>query len=190
MMILCRPGGSDTFFCANTLILLRTTSMPLRVSPWHVPVVGRVQLQHRLLVRVAQQGACKAVHARRLTNTGQALREFRTRTDTSRCGQLPFSSITRSRSMVGALPTTSSRRRGRYFSTLWSAAHAPRYVPGQLVALGRARRHGSTRRGGAPYLVEEELPRRNTYNRFSSARNTPPKRPSMMPTSTATPQIT
>lgn len=29
MMILWRPGGSVTFFCANILILLRTTSMPL-----------------------------------------------------------------------------------------------------------------------------------------------------------------
>jgi hypothetical protein len=30
MTILCRPGGSVTFFCANILILLRTTSMPLQ----------------------------------------------------------------------------------------------------------------------------------------------------------------
>ncbi len=30
MTILWRPGGSVTFFCANILILLRTTSMPLR----------------------------------------------------------------------------------------------------------------------------------------------------------------
>ena len=29
MMTLCRPGGRVTFFCANILILLRTTSMPL-----------------------------------------------------------------------------------------------------------------------------------------------------------------
>mmetsp|Transcript_24169 Transcript_24169/g.82492 ORF Transcript_24169/g.82492 Transcript_24169/m.82492 type:complete len:220 (+) Transcript_24169:632-1291(+) len=28
MTILCRPGGSVTFFCANIFILLRTTSMP------------------------------------------------------------------------------------------------------------------------------------------------------------------
>lgn len=27
--ILCRPGGSVTFFCAKDLILFRTTSMPL-----------------------------------------------------------------------------------------------------------------------------------------------------------------
>jgi hypothetical protein len=30
MTILWRPGGSVTFFCANILILFRTTSMPLR----------------------------------------------------------------------------------------------------------------------------------------------------------------
>ena len=30
MMILWRPGGRVTFFCANILILLRTTSMPLQ----------------------------------------------------------------------------------------------------------------------------------------------------------------
>jgi len=30
IMILCRPGGRVTFFCAKALILLRTTSIPLR----------------------------------------------------------------------------------------------------------------------------------------------------------------
>ena len=29
MIILCRPGGSVTFFCAKALILFRTTSIPL-----------------------------------------------------------------------------------------------------------------------------------------------------------------
>jgi hypothetical protein len=29
MIILCRPGGKVTFRCANVLILLRTTSIPL-----------------------------------------------------------------------------------------------------------------------------------------------------------------
>ncbi len=32
MMILWRPRGSVTFFCANILILLRTTSIPLSKS--------------------------------------------------------------------------------------------------------------------------------------------------------------
>ena len=32
MMILWRPGGRVTFFCANILILLRTTSMPLQTG--------------------------------------------------------------------------------------------------------------------------------------------------------------
>jgi hypothetical protein len=30
---LCLPGGRVTFFCANILILLRTTSIPLTISP-------------------------------------------------------------------------------------------------------------------------------------------------------------
>ena len=29
MTILCRPGGKVTFFCANCLIFVRTTSIPL-----------------------------------------------------------------------------------------------------------------------------------------------------------------
>ena len=35
MTTLCRPGGSVTFFCANCLILLRTTSMPLQHASEH-----------------------------------------------------------------------------------------------------------------------------------------------------------
>lgn len=72
-MILCRLGGSDTFFCANTLILLRTTSIPLRVSGEDVPIIRGVQLKHRLLVRVAQQCMSQAVHTGCLSDTWQTL---------------------------------------------------------------------------------------------------------------------
>jgi len=60
MTILCRPGGSVTFCWANSLILLRTTSIPLSNGPSKnhsaktgepTPVVGSIQLQHSLAER-------------------------------------------------------------------------------------------------------------------------------------------
>jgi len=58
---LCRPGGSVTFFCANILILFRTTSMPLR-RQW-VVLVGWIGL----IVGSAQEvrvRSCTRTHAR------------------------------------------------------------------------------------------------------------------------------
>jgi hypothetical protein len=64
MTILCLPGGRVTFFCANALILFRTTSIPLaryQLTPTseadeiQAPFIGRIQLQYTFFIRVSQQ---------------------------------------------------------------------------------------------------------------------------------------
>jgi len=92
MMSLWRPIGSVTFFCANVLMRLRTTSMPLRagavegqccaaakgrerrVKEENAPFVGRIELEDALLVVVAEERSRECEDARRLADTGRALR--------------------------------------------------------------------------------------------------------------------
>lgn len=52
MTILCLPGGSVTFFWANILILLRTTSMPLQFTQV-VIVIDRQNPQQSLAALLA-----------------------------------------------------------------------------------------------------------------------------------------
>lgn len=79
-MILCRPGGSVTFFCANIFILLRTTSIPLRRTERrevgrarHTPFIRRVEFQYTLFIRITQQLMGQTVYARRFTNPRHTL---------------------------------------------------------------------------------------------------------------------
>jgi hypothetical protein len=107
MTILCRPTGSDTFFCANCLILFLTTSIPLipaepqtqsdqllstsncggtRVrGEGNAPLVRGVQLEHTLLVRVSQQRVRETVNTCRLSDTRHALIDRKKASDVSSC---------------------------------------------------------------------------------------------------------
>ena len=101
MMILCLPGGSVTFFCANALMRPRTTSMPrsseafssstasLKASP------SIVRASASTLVVLPVPGGPERI----------------------RLGMLPCCASTCSRPTVSSLPTTSSITLGRYFSS-------------------------------------------------------------------------
>ena len=94
MTILCRPGGSVTFFCANILILFRTTSRPLQMhgsaiiqpihratrhqynikSRWQQPVVRGVELEHALAIAGPEHLVGQRQDARRLPSPRRPLR--------------------------------------------------------------------------------------------------------------------
>jgi len=85
MIILCLPGGKVTFFCANALILPRTTSIPLpakakdsgrRNEEPHAPFVRSVELQHALFICIPKKLVCEAVDARCFAYTGHALYSY------------------------------------------------------------------------------------------------------------------
>mmetsp|Transcript_41537 Transcript_41537/g.88623 ORF Transcript_41537/g.88623 Transcript_41537/m.88623 type:complete len:421 (+) Transcript_41537:139-1401(+) len=100
-MILCLPGGSVTFFCANALILFLTTSMPrssealssstasLKASP------SSERASARTLVVLPVPGG----------------------PDKMRLGMFPCDASASRRPTVSALPTTSFIVTGRYFSS-------------------------------------------------------------------------
>ena len=99
--ILCRPGCRVTFFCANILILFRTTSSPLqkhestimhpirtlpkaapnrknktkKMSRRQQPVVRGVELEHGLAVAGPKQLVGQRQNARRLPSPRRTLRE-------------------------------------------------------------------------------------------------------------------
>jgi hypothetical protein len=138
MIILCRPAGSVTFFCANVLIVLRTVSIPLKLRCQHeFHSLLSFLLTSRRKHLVPRRPPCTHLPARRVqgnahsssfqfpggpatrSQLGAIMPEKRmTPTDISKCGKFPSSCITLSRSMVARLPTTSSNLVGRYFSTL------------------------------------------------------------------------
>ena len=97
---LCRPGGRVTFFCANILILLRTTSMPRSSEALSSSTASL-------------KAGPSSARARQVTEVvlpepgGPAM---------MRLGMLPSSAMMRRRATVSTLPTMSPRRRGRYFS--------------------------------------------------------------------------
>jgi hypothetical protein len=114
MITLCRPGGSVTFFCANILILLRTTSMP--------------RSSDALSSSTASLNAGPSSwRARHVTDVvlpvpgGPAM---------MRLGMLPSSAMTRRRATVSELPTMSSRFKGRYFSIKGSSCGGGRWGRG------------------------------------------------------------
>lgn len=189
MTILCRPAGSETFFCANCLILLRTTSMPLRVRARAcqlqmkcdrqkqpagevrgcAPLVRCVELEHALLVGVAEQSVRETVDRGRLADTGHALQVeskgnvsigykkggqrraelVSGRTEMMMCGILPSSAMTLSRSTVSLFPTTSSSLSGRYFSTLLDSKR------GAVSPEGARTRSSSSERRAPGHLVRD-----------------------------------
>mmetsp|Transcript_25085 Transcript_25085/g.53786 ORF Transcript_25085/g.53786 Transcript_25085/m.53786 type:complete len:218 (+) Transcript_25085:1014-1667(+) len=99
--ILCRPGGSVTFFCANILMRFRTTSIPRSSLAFSSSTASFTKgpsswlAMHRMLVVFPVPGE-------------PASRRF---------GTLPCSAITLSRFTASPFPMTSLMSFGRYFST-------------------------------------------------------------------------
>ena len=99
--ILCRPGGNVTFFCANILILLRTTSMPRSSEAFSSSTASlyagpsSVCARHKMEVVLPMPGGPVKI----------------------RFGMFPVVAIAPSRSTASLLPTISSIFVGRYFST-------------------------------------------------------------------------
>ena len=107
-IILCRPGGRVTFFCANILILLRTTSMPRSSDAFSSRTASLYE---------GPRSAC----ARQRTEVVFPMPGGPVK---MRLGILPVEAIAARRSTASLLPTISSILIGRYFSTQGNEATA------------------------------------------------------------------
>lgn len=106
--ILCRPGGNVTFFCANILMRLRTTSMPLSsdalsssTASFMAAGPNKPRAMARMLVVLPVPGG----------------------PDRIRFGILPCSEMTCSRDIASTLPTISDTFCGLYFSSCTPMNH-------------------------------------------------------------------
>lgn len=100
-MILCRPGGSVTFFCANILILLRTTSMPRSSDAFSSNTASLYDGPKRVCAKARMEVV--------FPMPGGPVK--------MRFGMLPVCAMALSRSTASLFPTISSIFDGRYFST-------------------------------------------------------------------------
>ena len=137
--ILCLPEGKVTFFCANPLILFRTTSMPLQICFQHRKYEHRGRptclssdafssrtpslyaspkswcaKQWMLVVFPIPGRPCYHAVPSGRVNMERSVEL----TEMMICGQFPSRAMTFSRSIVSEFPTMSSRSDGLYFSTL------------------------------------------------------------------------
>ena len=143
---LWRPGGRVTFFWAKPLIRLRTTSMPACL----LSSSGQGQICQELpLSSLAFNSStaslyvspnnCLARHRTEVVLPMPGIPEIIT------CGMLPSLAMILSRSTVSVLPTMSSRKIGRYFSTL----NAIRNLQQESLVTY----HGNSYSGSAPLLL-------------------------------------
>merc|ERR1711935_531085 len=107
-MILCRPGGRVTFFCANILILLRTTSIPRSSDAFSSRTASLYE-------------GPRSVCARQRTEVVFPIPGGPVK---MRLGTLPVEAMAARRSTASLFPTISSILVGRYFSTQGSDALA------------------------------------------------------------------
>lgn len=118
MTILCLPWGKLTFFEANILIRLRTTSIPRSSEAFNSKTASAINLgpsnsfaRHNILVVFPVPGGPYNSNEQLKFHSGLI-------TERSRLGMFPVFPMTSRRPTISSFPTTSFSSCGRYFSIL------------------------------------------------------------------------